>query len=178
MQKPLLYIEETRIWMHDMIDEMGEEPRRYRMATSTAWIFLVTNIGIEISSAIFDQFSSPSKSYTALISMMLAIVAVIISIWELIHKGIKEKVKYRRQLGMFGWFYSRSDNRIFGSVADMCGLLGGISQWVYSTVQYVCILHHVENPYKIYLWPIIFLLCLGASRLHWNQRNMTTKLKQ
>ncbi|KAM5549192.1 disease resistance protein RPV1 [Rosa sericea] len=26
MQKPLLNIEETRIWMHDMIEEMGEEP--------------------------------------------------------------------------------------------------------------------------------------------------------
>ena len=148
-------------------------------ATSTAWIFLLTNIGLEISSGIFDQFSSPSNPHSALIIMLLAIVAVIISIWELIHKGIKEKVKYRRRLGIFGWFYSRSgDNRIFGSVPDICALLGGISQWVYSTVQYVCTLRHVENPYKIYLWPIIFLLCLGASRLHWNHRNMTTKLKQ
>ncbi|KAM5549191.1 hypothetical protein ABKV19_000566 [Rosa sericea] len=149
------------------------------MATSTAWIFLLTNVGLEISSAMFDQFSFPSnKPHFALISMVLAILAVIISIWELIHKGIKERVKYRRQLGMFGWFYSRSGNKIFGSVPDMCGLLGGISQWVYSTVQYVCFLRHIENPYKIYLWPIIFLLCLGASRLHWNQRNMTKKLKK
>ncbi|KAM5549194.1 hypothetical protein ABKV19_000569 [Rosa sericea] len=177
LQKPLLNIEETRIWMHDMIEEMGEEPHNYRMATSTAWIFLLTNVGLEISSAMFDQFSSPSnKPHFALITMVLAILAVIISIWELIHKGIKERVKYRRQLGMFGWFYSRSSNKIFGSVPDMCGLLGGISQSVYSTVQYVCILRHIENPYKIFLWPIIFLLCLGASRLHWNQRNMR-KLK-
>ncbi|KAK9942168.1 hypothetical protein M0R45_007849 [Rubus argutus] len=179
IQKPLVNIEETRVWMHDMIEEMGEAPPYCQMATSTAWIFLLTNIGLEISSGIFDQFSSPSNPHSALISMLLAIVAVIISIWELIHKGIKEKVKYRRRLGIFGWFYSRSgDNRIFGSVPDICALLGGISQWVYSTVQYVCTLRHVENPYKIYLWPIIFLLCLGASRLHWNHRNMTTKLKQ
>lgn len=33
MQKPLVNIEETRIWMHDMIDETGKEPRSYRMVS-------------------------------------------------------------------------------------------------------------------------------------------------
>ncbi|XP_062020808.1 disease resistance protein Roq1-like [Rosa rugosa] len=124
LKKPVLNIEETRIWMPDMMKAvMGEEPHNYRMATSTAWIFLLTNVGLEISSAMFDQFSSASnKPHSALISMVLAILAVIISIWELIHKGIKERVKYRRQLGMFGWFYSRSGtgNKIFGSVYLTC----------------------------------------------------------
>ncbi|KAM5569910.1 hypothetical protein ABKV19_017097 [Rosa sericea] len=148
-------------------------------ATSTAWIFFLSNVGLEIASAMFDQFSSPSnKRHSALISMVLAILALFISIGELIHKGIKEGVEYRRQLGVFGWFYSRARNRIFGSFPDMCGLLGGISQCVYSTIQYVCIRRQVENPYRIFLWPMIFLLCLGASRLHWNQRNTTEKLKQ
>lgn len=33
IQQPRLGIEETRIWMHDMIEEMGEEPHSYRMVS-------------------------------------------------------------------------------------------------------------------------------------------------
>ncbi|KAL6284464.1 hypothetical protein ACE6H2_015393 [Prunus campanulata] len=56
---------------------------------SGEWIFLATNLGLEMLSAACDQASSP---HYALFGMPLAIAAVLISIWELtayqiVHSG-------------------------------------------------------------------------------------------
>ncbi|XP_021810206.1 uncharacterized protein KIAA2012-like isoform X3 [Prunus avium] len=57
------------------------------ISESAEWIFLAINLGLEMLSAAFDQASSPRKPHYALFGMLLAIAAVLISIWELIYKG-------------------------------------------------------------------------------------------
>ncbi|XP_021833450.1 uncharacterized protein LOC110773251 isoform X6 [Prunus avium] len=71
---------------------------------SAEWIFFATNLGLAMLSAACDQASSPRKSHYALFGMLLAIAAVLISIWELIYRGKKERVVLRRW-GMLWWFY-------------------------------------------------------------------------
>ncbi|ONI05551.1 hypothetical protein PRUPE_5G012700 [Prunus persica] len=71
---------------------------------STEWIFLATSLGLEILSAACDQASSPRTPHYALFGMLFAIAAVLISIWELIYRGKKERVVLRRW-GMLWWFY-------------------------------------------------------------------------
>lgn len=132
---------------------------------SAEWIFLLTGLCLEIFSLAFDQASSPRKPHYALYGMLLAIGAVLICICELVHKGRREGVKLRRW-GLLWWFHHpHSRYALFGTLADFYGLIGGISQCICSTVQYVFYVRHSENPIKVSLWPAIFLICLAASRL-------------
>ncbi|XP_020426440.1 uncharacterized protein LOC18767050 [Prunus persica] len=96
-------------------------------ATSVEWGFLLTGLCLEILSLAFDQASSPSKPQYALFGMILAIAAVLICIWELIYKGKRERVVLR-QWGRLWWFYyPHSQHRLFGTLPDFYGLVGGIS---------------------------------------------------
>ncbi|CAL8086785.1 unnamed protein product [Prunus armeniaca] len=54
---------------------------------SAEWIFFATILGLQMLSAACDQASSPRKSHYALFGMLLAIAAVLISIWELTYRG-------------------------------------------------------------------------------------------
>ncbi|XP_020418546.1 uncharacterized protein LOC18780826 [Prunus persica] len=88
--------------------------------------------------------------------MLLAIAAVLISIWELtayqiVHSGV-----------------------FFGTLPDIYGLVAGISHCICCIVQYVYCLRHGNNPFKASLLPAIFLLCLGGSKLSNNRRNANT----
>ncbi|XP_008245100.1 PREDICTED: probable transcription factor KAN2 isoform X3 [Prunus mume] len=58
---------------------------------SAEWIFLATILGLEMLSAACDQASSPRRPHYALSGMLLAIAAVLISIWELIYKGKNQR---------------------------------------------------------------------------------------
>ncbi|KAI5332520.1 hypothetical protein L3X38_022649 [Prunus dulcis] len=55
-------------------------------------------------SAAFDQASSPTKPHYALFGVLLDTAALLISIWELIYNGRKERVVLRRW-GRLWWFY-------------------------------------------------------------------------
>ncbi|BFG30629.1 hypothetical protein CerSpe_169030 [Prunus speciosa] len=142
---------------------------------SAEWIFLAINLGLEMLSAACDQASSPRRPHYALFGMLLAIAAVLISIWELIYRGKKERVVLRRW-GMFWWFYHPPPPRHtpFGTLPDIYGLVAGISQCICSTVQYVYCLRHADNPFKASLLPAIFLVCLGRSKLSNNRMNADT----
>ncbi|CAL8155198.1 unnamed protein product [Prunus armeniaca] len=142
---------------------------------SAEWIFLATILGLEMLSAACDQASSPRKPHYALSGMLLAIAAVLISIWELIYRGKKERVVLRRW-GMLWWFYHTPPPRHtpFGTLPDIYGLVAGISQCICSIVQYVYCLRHADNPIKASILPAIFLMCLGGSKLSKNQRNANT----
>ncbi|XP_008222599.1 PREDICTED: uncharacterized protein LOC103322463 isoform X1 [Prunus mume] len=138
---------------------------------SAEWIFFATILGLQMLSAACDQASSPRKSQYALFGMLLAIAAVLISIWELTYRGKKERVVLRRW-GMLWWFYHPPPrNTLFGTLPDIYGLVAGISQCIFCIVQYVYCLRHVDNPFKASLLPAIFLLCLGGSKLSNNRMN-------
>ncbi|XP_048436363.1 putative disease resistance RPP13-like protein 1 isoform X1 [Pyrus x bretschneideri] len=100
---------------------------RTKQANSAEWIFLVTSLCLEIVSAACDQASSPSKLGYALSVMLLAIAAVLICIWELIHKGREENFVRRKQQGIRSWIYYM----LLGSLPNIYGLLGGITQFVF-----------------------------------------------
>ncbi|KAL6279928.1 hypothetical protein ACE6H2_016809 [Prunus campanulata] len=141
---------------------------------SAEWIFLATNLGLEMLSAACDQASSPRRPHFALCGMLLAIAAMLISTGELIYRGKKERVVFR-SWGMLGWFYHPpSLYKPFGTLPDIFGLVAGISQCICSMVQYVYCLRHADNPFKVSLLPAIFLVCLGASKLINNRINPNT----
>ncbi|XP_021834476.1 protein DDB_G0276689-like isoform X2 [Prunus avium] len=142
---------------------------------STEWIFLATNLGLEILSAACDQASSPRRPHYALFGMLLAIAAVLISIWELIYRGKKARVVLKRW-GMLWWFYHPPPPRHtpFGTLPDIYGLVAGIAQCICSIVQYVYYLRHANTPFKASLLPAIFLMCLGGSKLCNNRMNVNT----
>ncbi|XP_048441952.1 putative disease resistance RPP13-like protein 1 isoform X2 [Pyrus x bretschneideri] len=83
-------------------------------ANSAEWIFLVTSLSMEILSAAFDQASSPRRPRYALFGMLLAIAALLTCIWELIYKGRKNNVVWRK----------RGCYMLFGSANEIFGLLG------------------------------------------------------
>lgn len=143
-------------------------------ATSTVWVFLLTSLGLEILSAVFDQISSPRKPHYALFGMVLAIAAVLTCILELIHKGKKEGVELKRW-GKLCWFYypPPHDSSLFGTFPDICGLVIAISQYICSTVQYVYLRRHANNPIKLSVLPAIFLICLAGSTLIRNRSYAT-----
>ncbi|XP_068330969.1 putative disease resistance RPP13-like protein 1 [Pyrus communis] len=124
-------------------------------ANSAEWIFLVTSLCMEILSAAFDQASSPRRPRYALFGMLLAIAALLTCIWELIYKGRKNNVVWRK----------RGCYMLFGSANEIFGLLGGIAQCVCSIVQYFYYIRRANNPLKLSLLPAIFLICLIAARL-------------
>ncbi|KAL6279211.1 hypothetical protein ACE6H2_016092 [Prunus campanulata] len=142
---------------------------------SAEWIFLATNLGLEILSAACDQASSPRRPHYALFGMLLAIAAVLISIWELIYRGKKARVVLKRW-GMLWWFYHPPPPRHtpFGTLPDIYGLVAGIAQCICSIVQYVYYLRHANTPFKASLLPAIFLMCLGGSKLCNNRMNANT----
>ncbi|CAL9018500.1 unnamed protein product [Prunus brigantina] len=130
------------IHVQDNKDSFG----KFFKATSESaeWIFLATNLGLEMLSAACDQV--PPQAHYALFVMLLAIAAVIISIWELtayqiVHSG---------------------DGECSGSFI------------IHLLVRYVYCLRHADNPFKASLLPAIFLLCLGGSKLSNNRRNANT----
>ncbi|XP_016652467.1 PREDICTED: uncharacterized protein LOC107881916 [Prunus mume] len=142
---------------------------------SAEWIFLATNLGLEILSAACDQASSPRRPHYALFGMLLAIAALLISIGELIYRGKKERVVFRSR-GMLMWFYHPPipPYTPFGTLPDIYGLVAGISQCICSIVQYVYCLRHADSPFKASLLPAIFLICLVGSRLSKNRMNANT----
>lgn len=106
--------------------------------------------------------------------MVLAIAAVLTCILELIHKGKKEGVELKRW-GKLCWFYypPPHDSSLFGAFPDICGLVIALSQCICSTVQYVYLCRHENNPIKLSVLPVIFLICLAGSKLIRN-RSYTT----
>lgn len=131
---------------------------------SEKWIFFLISLGLETISASFDQLSSPSKPHYALYGMLLAIAAVLICICELIHKGNRERVEFKRRGRIWWYYHPYPPNRLFGNFPDICGLVLAIAQCICSGVQYDYLHRHANNPIKLSILPFMFLLSLGISR--------------
>ncbi|XP_062019736.1 uncharacterized protein LOC133736306 isoform X1 [Rosa rugosa] len=141
-------------------------------ATSVEWNFLITNLGLEILSAAFDQASSSRKPHYALFGMLFSIAALFTCIWELIYKGIKNRVVLKK-FGKLWWFYypHPHNSMPFGTLPEIYGLIGSIAQCICSITQYIYFSWHADSPIKLSLLPAIFLFCLAGSRLNKNQNH-------
>lgn len=140
---------------------------------SAEWMFLIVSLMLEIFSAICDQLSSPRKPLYALFGMGLAIMALATCIWEFIHKGRRGNVQFGKCGILLWWFYCPSSGTLFGTFPEICGLIYAITQWASSMVQFVCVLRHKDNPFKVNILPVLFLLCLVVSKLIRNARGRT-----
>ncbi|KAM5562366.1 hypothetical protein ABKV19_017542 [Rosa sericea] len=141
-------------------------------ATSVERNFLITSLGLEILSASFDQASSSSKPHYALFGMLFSIAALFTCIWELIYKGIKNRVALKK-FGKLWWFYypHPHNSMPFGTLLEIYGLIGSIAQCICSITQYIYFSWHADSPIKLSLLPAIFILCLASSRLNRNQNH-------
>ncbi|KAI5318285.1 hypothetical protein L3X38_037993 [Prunus dulcis] len=170
----VLYVQKAALHFIDAGagDRSNEKKKLQAQATCVEWVFLLTGLCLEILSLAFDQASSPSKPQYALFGMISAIAAVLVCIWELIYKGKKERVVLQRWGRLWWFYYPHSQHRLFGTVLDFYGLVGGIAQCICSTVQYICFRQHADNPIRASLWPAIFLICLGAKKLNDNRNEV------
>ncbi|XP_034915782.1 uncharacterized protein [Populus alba] len=128
------------------------------------WTLLMTNLILEIASAVFDQMGY------ALIGMVLAFVALLLAAVELMHMVPKERIK---RAGMRPILPCTSaTTKPVGTVVECFGLVGAVWQCVYSTVEYTYTRQEKDNPIKMCLLPSIFLLCVVISKLLVDKRSI------
>lgn len=147
--------------------DAGESSRPREIS---GWTLLVTNLILEIASAVFGQMGY------ALIGMVLAFVALLLAAVELIHMARKERIKladmnllplsHRRST------YTSATRKPVGTIVEYFGLAGAAWQCVYSTVEYTYTRQDKDNPIKMCLLPLIFLLCFVISKLLVDKRSI------
>ncbi|CAL9017627.1 unnamed protein product [Prunus brigantina] len=141
----------VNIDLQDEHNDFGQPHHRTRV-TALELTFMLVGFNLEILSAVFDQVSSASKPLYALISLLLAIAAVLTCILELIHNGIKDK--------------DASPNiPVFGTLPDIFELGLSVIQCVCSAVQYYFLHHRENNPMKLSPVPLFFFACLVVLKL-------------
>ncbi|KAB5511854.1 hypothetical protein DKX38_028882 [Salix brachista] len=121
----------------------------------SGWTLLLTNLILEIASAVFDQLGY------ALVGMVLAFVALLLSTAELI---------YMERMSLLPIFHRPSTTTLapgkpVGTIVEYFGLVGAVWQCFYSTVEYAYARQKKDNPIKMCLLPFIFLLCVVISNL-------------
>ncbi|KAJ6907433.1 hypothetical protein NC651_017980 [Populus alba x Populus x berolinensis] len=124
----------------------------------SGWTLLMTNLILEIASAVFDQMGY------ALIGMVLAFVALLLAAVELImHMALKERIKWAGMRPILPLI--PATRKPVGTIVEYFGLAGAAWQCVYSTVEYTYTRQEKDNPIKMCLLPFIFLLCVVISKL-------------
>ncbi|XP_061973929.1 uncharacterized protein LOC133695633 isoform X3 [Populus nigra] len=141
--------------------DAGESSRPREIS---GWTLLMTNLILEIASAVFDQMGY------AQIGMVLAFVALLLAAVDLIHMARKERIKRAAGMSLLPLFHPRSTytsatRKPVGTIVEYFGLAGAVWQCVYSTVEYTYTRQKKDNPIKISLLPFIFLLCVVISKL-------------
>ncbi|KAF9660869.1 hypothetical protein SADUNF_Sadunf19G0008600 [Salix dunnii] len=138
----------------------GQGRKRTEMARlKSGWTLLLTNLILEIASAVFDQLGY------AVIGMVLAFVALLLATAELlIHMPRNERMI------LLPSFHCPSTSTLapgkpVGTIVEYFGLVGAVWQCFYSTVEYAYPRQKKDNPIKICLLPFIFLSCVVISKL-------------
>ncbi|KAG6787583.1 hypothetical protein POTOM_003624 [Populus tomentosa] len=142
-----------------------------RSRETLRWTLLMTNLILEIASAVFDQMGY------ALIGMVLAFVALLLAAVELIHVALKERIKWAGKrpilpLSHLRSTYTSATRKPVGTIVEYFGLAGAAWQCVYSTVEYTYTRQDKDNPIKICLLPFIFLLCVVIFKLLVDKRSI------
>ncbi|OAY39888.1 hypothetical protein MANES_10G131200v8 [Manihot esculenta] len=170
---PLLLETEISVYVDAQEDvQNGVDPLNHQRDMVVERIFLIANFVVELPSAVFDQLSSVHKPQFALISMVMSLVAMLLSIIDLADKGRRERVEWMVR-DHLPWFYSPQINyKPLGTFSDIVGLVCSIFQWVFATIAYVFLSHHSDNPNKFSVWPIIFAFGALCSRFPRNPRTV------
>ncbi|KAJ4717226.1 putative Serine/threonine-protein kinase PBS1 [Melia azedarach] len=137
-------------------------------------IATITNIVLEILSAVCDQVSSTHKPRYALVSMLLSFAALLICSTELVYKVRKERVtwKWRSRLP---WLYHPSQTpKPFGNFKDLIGLVCAICQCIVTTISFGFLPQKGNNPIKICVLPIIYAIGLLWSKFMEKPQKRTT----
>jgi hypothetical protein len=118
----------------------------------------MTNLILEFASAISDQLGY------ALIGMVLAFVALLLTTAELIYMARK------KIMSLLPCFHRPSTSTFapgkpVGTIVEYFGLVGAVWQCFYSTVEYAYARQKKDNPIKMCLLPFIFILCVVFSKL-------------
>uniref|UniRef100_A0A6N2MG41 Uncharacterized protein n=1 Tax=Salix viminalis TaxID=40686 RepID=A0A6N2MG41_SALVM len=119
----------------------------------SGWTLLMTNLILEIASAVFDQLGY------ALVGMVLAFVALLLATAELIDMARKER------MSLLPSFHRPSTSTLapgkpVGTIVEYFGLVGAVWQCFYSIVEYAYARKKKDNPIKMCLLPSIFILCV------------------
>ncbi|KAL5787225.1 hypothetical protein ACOSP7_004174 [Xanthoceras sorbifolium] len=150
-------------------EEEDKDSTRKVKIIITERIFVITNLILEVLSAIFDQLSSDNKIEYALISTLVSFTTMLICIIELVYKGGVERVAWRWREKIPWFYYPSPSNRSFGAITDIIGLLCAIFQCIFPAITtYACYLGGSDNPIKISDWPFIFAFCLLCSKFSKN----------
>ncbi|TXG51554.1 hypothetical protein EZV62_024078 [Acer yangbiense] len=115
----------------DEEENIGDEDKEaiHDDLITAEWIFVTTNLILELPSAVFDQLSSVHKPQYALVSMLLSFTTMLICIIQLAYQGGEAKVGWRWRPKKIPWFYYPSpSDKPFGTVTDFIGLLCAIFQ--------------------------------------------------
>ncbi|KAI9156204.1 hypothetical protein LWI28_002146 [Acer negundo] len=130
--------------------------------------FVITNLVLELSSAVLDQVSSSvNKTQCALFGMVISFAAMLTCIIELIYEVRTEKLTWRRSRNLpFPWYYYRDQGRKpFGTFKDIVGLVCVLCQCVVATVSYCFLQRNTNNPVRISIFPIIFAFGILFSQI-------------
>ncbi|XP_017985396.1 PREDICTED: uncharacterized protein LOC18593782 [Theobroma cacao] len=126
--------------------------------------FMLINIILEIFLVALEQIASPRKPHYSLIAMVVSLVAMFICIMELFDRGSKAKLVFKRQ-GMRCWFQPPSSTaKPLYSFIDMFALICAIVQYIFSVVAYSFHQQHRENPIKVSIVSVIFIICMAFSK--------------
>ncbi|KAB5511769.1 hypothetical protein DKX38_028797 [Salix brachista] len=119
----------------------------------SGWTLLMTNLFLEIASAVFDQLGY------ALVGMVLAFVALLLATAELIHMARKERMSLLPS-SLRPSTTTLAPGKPGGTIVEYFGLVGAVWQCFYSTVEYAYARQKKDNPIKMCLLPFIFLSCV------------------
>ncbi|KAM1137215.1 hypothetical protein ACFX2J_035077 [Malus domestica] len=95
------------------------------------------------------------KPKYAIYGMGLTFQALLANMSEIIYKCRRKRVEFRR----WWFYYPLPPHRPFSDVMDFSSPTGGISQCVFATFQHAYIIRHTEDPIKVFVLPVIILIC-------------------
>eukprot|EP00257_Ricinus_communis_P013332 XP_015570747.1 uncharacterized protein LOC8270894 [Ricinus communis] len=127
------------------------------------WIFILTNIVLEILVLIFDQLASPKEPEKALIVCKLSLAIMIVCIAELVYRGlVKEKLTLMQCLKSL--IPCSSEKKPY-SFMDGLVLLAAKVQMVLASIEYGYLRKGKEPPIKVSLVSFIFIVCFVIYKL-------------
>lgn len=105
----------------------------------------------------------------ALLAMVMAFIALVLSIVDIIRIARKERITWDGR-SLLPYFRRQSAPAIpagkpFGTVVEYFGLAGAVWQCLHSTMQYAYARQNKNNPIKICLLPVVFVVCVIIAKL-------------